>query len=273
MKKSILLSILMFAATVLLPAQTVAVFDFDCDDETYYDKVSTMTDLLVHELVKGGDVTVVERKKIDKVMAEYRFQANPYIDITTAKQMGKGIGADCIIVGSVAALGCPLYITARMIDVEKGTVLHSAKMSLNFWNEYESQLPKFASECVKKMPQPNIFTGVWTGTLSTDEFDDSYEITFGEKSKCGVKVVSVDSDGNENVLEGSGTYSYTSDSFSGGKIFKLNATFRNAKTKRLRKIEWAYPVSMNRTHTEFSINVYPDSTKKELARLTLSKVE
>lgn len=27
-------------------------------------------------------------------MAEYRFQANPYIDITTAMQMGKGIGAD-----------------------------------------------------------------------------------------------------------------------------------------------------------------------------------
>ena len=172
MKKSIFLSILMFAAAVVLPAQSVAVFDFDCDDEAYYDKVSTMTDMLVHELVKSGDVTVVERKKIDRVMAEYRFQANPYIDITTAKQMGKGIGADCIIVGSVAALGCPLYITARMIDVEKGTVLHSAKMSLNFWNEYESQLPKFASECVKKMPQPNIFTGVWTGTLSTDEFDD-----------------------------------------------------------------------------------------------------
>ena len=88
-----------------------------------------------------------------------------------------------------------------------------------------------------------------------------------------MKVVSVDSDGNETVLEGSGTYSYTSDSFSGGKIFKLNATFRNAKTKRLRKIEWAYPASMNCTHTEFSINVYPDNTKKELARLTLSKVE
>ncbi|WP_443977526.1 hypothetical protein, partial [Treponema succinifaciens] len=101
----------------------------------------------------------------------------------------------------------------------------------------------------------------------------SYEITFGEKSKCGVKVVSVDSDGNETVLEGSGTYSYMSDSFSDGKIFRLNATFRNAKSKRLRKIEWAYPASMNRTQTEFSINVYPDNTKKELARLTLSKVE
>ena len=71
MKKSVFLSILMFAAAVVIPAQTVAVFDFDCDD-----------------------VTVVERKKIDKVMAEYRFQANPYIDITTAKQMGNGIGAD-----------------------------------------------------------------------------------------------------------------------------------------------------------------------------------
>lgn len=51
MKKSVFLSILMFAAAVVLPAQTVAVFDFDCDD-----------------------VTVVERKKIDKVMASTVFR-------------------------------------------------------------------------------------------------------------------------------------------------------------------------------------------------------
>ena len=90
MKKSILIPLLMFVVTAFLPAQTVAVFDFDCDDLAFYDKVSTMTDLLVHELVKAGDVTVVERKEMDKLMAEYAFQANPYIDITTAKKWGKG---------------------------------------------------------------------------------------------------------------------------------------------------------------------------------------
>ena len=74
--------------------------------------------------MKSGDITVVERKRIDKIMEEYAFQSSPFVDIKTAKKLGKGLGADCIIVGSVAALGCPLYITARMLDVETGVILH-----------------------------------------------------------------------------------------------------------------------------------------------------
>ena len=135
MKKSIFAAALSALLSLSLAVQTVAVFDFDCDDPNFKEDVSVMTDLLVHELVKAGDVTVVERKKMDKIMAEYAFQANTYVDIAGAKKLGKGAGADCIIVGSIASLGCPPYVTARMIDVEKGTIIHSAKMTLNFWSD------------------------------------------------------------------------------------------------------------------------------------------
>ena len=273
MKKTFFTAFLSFVLAFALGAQTVAVFDFDCDDPDFKENISTMTDLLVHELVKAGDVTVVERKKMDKIMAEYAFQANPYVDITSAKKLGKGAGADCIIVGSIASLGCPLYVTARMIDVEKGTIIHSAKMTLNFWSDYEQKLPVFAAECVKKMPVPNLFTGVWPGSISTDEFDDNYEIRFGEKSKCAVKVTAVDASGSETVQEGIGTYSYSGDSLSGGKMFRLNVAFEGTKIPRRRKIEWAYPVSMNAQKTEFSINVRPSAKSDTLVRLTLNKEE
>ncbi|MGP1512486.1 MAG: CsgG/HfaB family protein [Treponema sp.] len=273
MKKSIFAAVLSALVSLSLAAQTVAVFDFDCDDPDFKEDVSVMTDLLVHELVKAGDVTVVERKKMDKIMAEYAFQANPYVDISGAKKLGKGVGADCIIVGSIASLGCPLYVTARMIDVEKGTIIHSAKMTLNFWSDYEQKLPVFAAECVKKMPVPNLFTGVWSGSISTDEFDDNYEIRFGEKSKCAVKVTSVDAAGCETVQEGIGTYSYSGDALSGGKMFRLNVAFKGAKIPRLRKIEWAYPVSMNAQKNEFSLNVRPSAKSDTLVRLTLNKEE
>ena len=212
-------------------AQTVAVFEFDCDNKDFDGNIAMMTDLLIHELVKSGDVTVVERKRLDKIMAEYAFQSSPFVDIKTAKKLGKGLGADCIIVGIVAALGCPLYITARMVDVEKGTILHSAKMTHNYWSDYEQKLPAF--------------TGVWTGTLSGDDFEDYYEISFGEKSKCTVKVSTINLLGGETVQEATGTYSCAPDSFSGGKMFRLNALFKGATLPRLRKIEWAYPISMN----------------------------
>ena len=254
-------------------AQTVAVFDFDCDNKDFSKNIAIMSDLLVHELVKSGDVTVVERKRLDKIMQEYAFQSSPFVDIKTAKKLGKGLGADYIIVGSVASLGCPLYITARMVDVEKGTILHSAKMKLNFWSEYEEKLPVFASECVRKMPIPNYFVGVWTGSLSGDDFEDYYEINFGEKSKCIVKVTSINHFGIETVQEANGTYSCAVDSFSGGKMFRLNAVFKGAKMPRLRKIEWAYPILMNNSKNEFSINIPSYPNKDTLVRLTLNKTE
>ena len=245
----------------------------NCDNKDFDGNIAMMTDLLIHELVKSGEVTVVERKRLDKIMAEYAFQSSPFVDIKTAKKLGKGLGADCIIVGTVAALGCPLYITARMVDVEKGTILHSAKMTLNYWSDYERKLPAFAAECVRKMPAPNYFTGVWTGTLSGDDFEDYYEISFGEKSKCTVKVTSTSPLGVETVQEARGTYSCASDSFSGGKMFRLNAVFKGATVPRLRKIEWAYPISMNAAKNAFSINIYPDPKKDTLVRLTLNKTE
>lgn len=250
-------------------AQTVAVFEFDCDNKDFNENIAMMTDLLIHELVKSGEVTIVERKRLDKIMAEYAFQSSPFVDIKTAKRLGKGLGADCIIVGSVAALGCPLYITARMVDVEKGTILHSAKMKLDFWSEYEQKLPAFASECVRKMPTPNYFTGLWTGTVSAGDFEDYYEISFGEKSKCLVKVTSINESGEEIIQQGHGTYSYARDDFSGGWMFKLQAVFRGAKIPRLRKINWAYPINLNSGKNSFSLN-FP-LTSQQIVRLTLTK--
>lgn len=270
MKHNFCISCLIFTL-FCLPCfpQTVAVFDFDCDDKDFESNIAMMSDLLIHELVKQGNVTVVERKRLDKIMQEYAFQASPFVDIKTAKKLGAGLGADCIIVGSVATLGCPLYITARMIDVEKGAILHSAKMKLNYWNEYEQKLPTFASECVRKMPLPNYFTGLWTGTVSSVDFEDYYEINFSEKHKCSVKVTSINESGEEIVQEGLGTYSYSKDEFSGGWMFKLQAVFKGAKIARLRKINWVYPINLNNEKNSFSLNFPLDSN--EMVRLTLTK--
>jgi len=232
-----------------------------------------ITDLLIHELVKSSGVTVVERKNIDKVFSEYSVQANPYIDLKNAKKLGKGLGADCIIVGSIAGLGYPLYVTARMVDVESGKVLHSAKMKLNFWSDYEEKLSLFALDCVNKIPIPNFFVGVWQGSVSADSFEYYYEVKFGEKSKCAVKVSSIDENGKEIVQEGTGTYSYARDEFSGGLMFKLQVVFKGAKIARLRKINWAYPINLNNEKNSFSLNFPLDSQSDEIVRLTLAKEE
>ena len=75
MKKLItFISTFLLISTFTLSAQTVAVFDFDCDDYAFYDKVATMTDLLCHQLIQDGNVTLVERKNLDYVKNEMKFQ-------------------------------------------------------------------------------------------------------------------------------------------------------------------------------------------------------
>lgn len=116
------------------------------------------------------------------------------------------------------------------------------------------------------MPISNFFVGVWQGCVFTTRFEDDYEVRFGEKSKCVVKVTSTDVNGKEIVQEGTGTYSYTWDEFSGGLMFKLHVVFKGAKIPSLRTINWAYPININDERNSFSLNFPIDSQSDEMVR-------
>ena len=64
-----------------------------------------VADLLVEKLVKSGQFRVIERKAIDKIMAEQNFSNSDRADSTTAAKIGKLIGADAIIIGSITQFG------------------------------------------------------------------------------------------------------------------------------------------------------------------------
>lgn len=269
MKKLItLIATLLLIGTFSLSAQTVAVFDFECDDYAFYDKVATMTDLLCHQLIQDGNVTLVERKNLDYVKNEMKFQLEGWTDEATIKQAGKMLNADCIIVGSVATLGCPLYIIARMIDVETGKVLHSAKMTLNVWSDYEKQLPQFAKDCVDKMPTPDYFVGTWQTSVSTENADYDYEITLQPNGKCSVKVTTYNAAGKEVSQTANGIYSHDKD------FFRLNVNFRGGSIENLKKLDWKSVYVFDGNKTSFNILVPADNTSTSSnIRITLVKVE
>jgi len=92
----------------------VAVMDFD------YATVSTSVialfgsnvdvgrgigDLLVNKLVEDGRYSVIERKALDAVLAEQNFSNSNRADSTSAAQIGKVLGVDAIIIGSITQFG------------------------------------------------------------------------------------------------------------------------------------------------------------------------
>src|SRR6202790_4505206 len=100
------------------PAQArkkrVAVFDFDYATVrtntaalfgTDIDVGKGIADLLVKNLVTDGTYSVIERKALDKILAEQNFSnivpANP----RSAAKIGKILGLDAIIVGSITEFG------------------------------------------------------------------------------------------------------------------------------------------------------------------------
>jgi len=64
-----------------------------------------VTDLLVTYLVKDGSYSVIERKSLDKLMAEQNFSNSERADPNSAAKIGKLLGVDAIIVGSITQFG------------------------------------------------------------------------------------------------------------------------------------------------------------------------
>ena len=92
----------------------VAVFDFDyatvrSNSAALFgsdvDIGKGIADLLVKHLVKDGTYSVIERKAMDKILAEQNFSNSDRANPNSAAKLGKLLGVDAIIVGSITQFG------------------------------------------------------------------------------------------------------------------------------------------------------------------------
>jgi curli biogenesis system outer membrane secretion channel CsgG len=132
----------------------VAVMDFDYGTIDHwwgqYDIGKGMADQVVDALVNDGTYRVIERKKLDTVLAEQDFSASDRADPSAAKmaKIGKVLGVRYIISGSITKFAVEkkggglrvkgigigggggkgmVNLTARMIDTTTGEIMISAK--------------------------------------------------------------------------------------------------------------------------------------------------
>ncbi|HWQ54261.1 MAG TPA: CsgG/HfaB family protein [Bryobacteraceae bacterium] len=64
-----------------------------------------ISDLLVDKLVASGAYSVIERKALDKVLAEQNFSNSDRADSTSAAKIARILGVDAIIIGSITQFG------------------------------------------------------------------------------------------------------------------------------------------------------------------------
>jgi hypothetical protein len=73
-------------------------------------------------LVSGKKLVVVDRANLDKVREELGFQLSGEVDDSSAKSIGKLLGAGAIVTGAFANLGDMYSLTLKAINIETATV-------------------------------------------------------------------------------------------------------------------------------------------------------
>ena len=64
-----------------------------------------IADMLVDRLVNDGVYSVIERKELDKVLAEQNFSNSDRADPTTAAKIARILGVNVIVIGSITQFG------------------------------------------------------------------------------------------------------------------------------------------------------------------------
>lgn len=108
----------------IIPANanlTIGVLDFEArgvDEAT----TQAIADMLRTQIGQNSSVQLVERSRLDQVIREQNFQASYRVDPSTAVKLGRVVGAQKIIRGSVSRVGTSLTIHAEMVDVQTGRI-------------------------------------------------------------------------------------------------------------------------------------------------------
>ena len=134
-------------ASVPAAKRRVAVLDFDYATVHSYvtglmgsdvDVGKSVAAQLLSELSQNGTYTVVERAQLDRVLNEQNFQQDARSDVSSAAKLGRLLGVDAIIIGSITTfqredkniqLGlrketkATVAIDARIVQIGTGEIL------------------------------------------------------------------------------------------------------------------------------------------------------
>jgi len=83
--------------------KVLAVLDFEGNDKLKGKVDLKMADMLTTSLVKTARFEIVERNKIDKVFKEQNFGMSGMVDESTAAEVGKLLGAEYVVFGSITS--------------------------------------------------------------------------------------------------------------------------------------------------------------------------
>ncbi|MGZ8412358.1 MAG: CsgG/HfaB family protein [Gemmatirosa sp.] len=133
--------------------KTVAVLYFDNNTGSAdYDAMGRgVAAMLITDLSGVPEIRLVEREKLQSVLAEQKMQQSGFFDPETAVKAGKLLGAEYLLTGNFTARSPEIRIDTRVVRVETGEIVRTAKVQGKEDKFFELQ-QKLAKELVKGLP-------------------------------------------------------------------------------------------------------------------------
>lgn len=119
------ISLLLFIGLVWAQDITIAVLDFDGKGVSQSD-AGNLTDRLRDELFKTGAYVVLERGQMEEVLKEQGLQQAGICETECAVEVGRLLGVQQMVAGSIGKVGTIYTVSARVFDVTTGKILKSA---------------------------------------------------------------------------------------------------------------------------------------------------
>ncbi|MEO0140161.1 MAG: CsgG/HfaB family protein [candidate division WOR-3 bacterium] len=97
-----------------------------------YSRASELMDALNREGMRAG-FSVVERSRVEEILAEQEFGYSGVVDPSTAVQLGKLMGADVVLISQASEKYDAEYeswnitISGRIVSVETGEILYTCR--------------------------------------------------------------------------------------------------------------------------------------------------
>lgn len=127
---------------IIPPKKKISVMEFENKSAYGQRRLGTAaSDILMTELGKSGKFILIERTKLDKIQEEQKLQTTGLIDANTVSQIGKILGLDAVVIGTVSQFGmkkggsdylitqskqqvAECTVDIRVIEVETGRILY-----------------------------------------------------------------------------------------------------------------------------------------------------
>jgi len=111
---------------------TVAIADLDnhTGDPGMDAAGAGVASVLISKFSKVGAIQVVERARLQELLAEMELAQAGVVDPSTAAEAGRMLGADYMVLGSLFSVKLPsISVSLRVVDVESGAVVASEEVT------------------------------------------------------------------------------------------------------------------------------------------------